>query len=125
MTGDNLALTSDGLKYTPVAEGEDGDGDQVMPAQSDDRKRLRNSQCAAISTLPSNSMQIILRHQESITTAEAGDNKALHLVGRHGHVPVELKQVLSSSRDWRPLGHNRHGPKVGAVSLFRGSWVPI
>ena len=62
MTGDNLALTSDGLKYTPVAEGEDADGDQVMTAQSDDRKRLRYSQCfvlATISTLRSNSMQII------------------------------------------------------------------
>jgi len=44
MTGDNLALTSDGLKYTPVAEGEDADGDQVMQAQSDDRKRLRDNQ---------------------------------------------------------------------------------
>ena len=46
MTGDNLALTSDGLKYTPVAEGEDADGDQVMQAQPYGRKRLQDNQCS-------------------------------------------------------------------------------
>ena len=36
------------------------------------------------------------------------------------------KQVLSSSWDGRPFGHNRHGPKiVGRVPFGGGSWVPI
>ena len=29
-------------------------------------------------------------------------------------------QELSSSWDGRPFGHNRHGPKIGGVSLFLG-----
>ena len=45
MTGDNLALTSDGLKYTPVAEGEHADWDDVVPEQADDRIRLRDNHC--------------------------------------------------------------------------------
>jgi len=31
-----------------------------------------------------------------------------------------FKQVLSSSWDGRPLGHNRHGPKTGCVALLGG-----
>ena len=35
------------------------------------------------------------------------------------------EQVLSSSRDGRPFGHNRHGPKTGGQCPFGGrSWVP-
>ena len=36
------------------------------------------------------------------------------------------KQVLSSSWDGWPFGHNRHGPKIGCVSLLReASWIPM
>ena len=34
--------------------------------------------------------------------------------------------MLSSNRDGRPFGHNRHGPKIGGCApLGRRSWVPI
>jgi len=33
---------------------------------------------------------------------------------------AKLKQVISSSWDGRPFGHNRHGPKLGAVPLWGG-----
>jgi len=36
-----------------------------------------------------------------------------------------LQQVLSSSWDGRPFGHNRHGPKIGgAVPLWVGAAFP-
>jgi len=40
-------------------------------------------------------------------------------------VVASSKQVLSSSWDGRPFGHNRHGPKIGDCAPFWGSWVPI
>jgi len=34
-------------------------------------------------------------------------------------------QVLSSTRDWRPFGHNRHGPKIGGGCVpFLGELGP-
>ena len=47
MTSDHLALTSDGVKYSPVAVGEDDDRDEVVPAQTNHRKRLQLTQSRA------------------------------------------------------------------------------
>jgi len=35
------------------------------------------------------------------------------------------QQMLSSSWDGWPFGHNRHRPKIGGCAPFWGSWVPI
>jgi len=41
-------------------------------------------------------------------------------------ITKEGEQVLSSSWDGRPFGHNRHGPKMGGCApLGEWSWVPI
>jgi len=47
-------------------------------------------------------------------------------VGQSGDHPCHrcpypiMKQVLSSSWDWRPFGHNRHGPKIGGLRPYGG-----
>ena len=43
VTTDNLALTSDGAKYTSVAEGEDADRDRVLPQEEDEPECLWNN----------------------------------------------------------------------------------
>jgi len=37
---DNLALTSDGVKYTTIADGKDRHRDRVVPQEAGDRKCL-------------------------------------------------------------------------------------
>ena len=37
----------------------------------------------------------------------------------------QSQQVLSSSWDGRPFGHNRHGPKIGGLCPFWGSWMAM
>ena len=40
MTSEDLALTSDGVKYASVTVDEDADGDYVVPQEADERIRL-------------------------------------------------------------------------------------
>ena len=48
-----------------------------------------------------------------------------HAVGLSVHSSLkEWWQVLSSSWDGRPFGHNRHGPKIGDCASFWGELDP-
>ena len=84
MTGDNLALTSDGLKYTPVAEGEDADGDQVMQAQPYGRKRLQaiNALYVRPSLFFTSKSMVIASSEIDYHCCKTGNTRGLLAVGR-------------------------------------------
>jgi len=48
--------------------------------------------------------------------------KERHIVKYMDSLPWAMQQELTCSWVGRPFGHNRHGPKIGGLCTFRGSW---
>ena len=84
----------------------------------------RVSVCWGILTGPQN--MIAIRYSEGPLYKPKPNFTNHNLNSNSVGIVDQYQQVLSSSWDGRPFGHNRHGPKTEGCALWRrGSWVPI